>query len=134
MSVEQENKQIVSDVFAKISSGNISEMLNLLDDSCTWWIGGKPEDFPLAGKKSKQEITDILSSVIEPMPGGVNMKLKALTAEGERVAAEVESYGKAQNGKVYNNEYHFLFRIKDGKVIEVKEYLDTLHTKMTFLD
>ncbi len=50
-----------------------------------------------------------------------------VTAEENRVAVTAESKGKHSNGKEYNNHYHFLFTIENGKVIKVKEYLDTEH-------
>ncbi len=57
----------------------------------------------------------------------------AFTAEGERVAVETESYSEMNNGKVYNNLYHFVFVVRDGKIHEVKEFLDTEHTRAVFL-
>ena len=41
------------------------------------------------------------------------------------MAAEVESYAPVTNGNVYNNHYHMLFEIRDGKIAVVKEYADT---------
>jgi uncharacterized protein len=45
---------------------------------------------------------------------------------------ETESYAKLKNGRVYNNLYHFLFIVRDGKIHQVKEYLDTVHTHEVF--
>jgi ketosteroid isomerase-like protein len=28
-------------------------------------------------------------------------------------------------GSYYNNKYHFLLKIKNGKILELKEYMDT---------
>ena len=56
----------------------------------------------------------------------------SLTAEADRVAAEVESYAPLVNGKVYNNHYHMLFEIRDGKITVVKEYADTAHAREVF--
>jgi len=39
----------------------------------------------------------------------------------------VESYAEISNGKLYNNRYHFLIEIRDGKIQAVREYLDTMH-------
>lgn len=41
---------------------------------------------------------------------------------------EAESFTKTRDGRTYNNLYHFLFLVRDGKVAGVKEYLDTMHT------
>ena len=32
-----------------------------------------------------------------------------------------------KNGKTYQNKYHFLMIVRDGKIHQVKEYLDTMH-------
>jgi ketosteroid isomerase-like protein len=31
-----------------------------------------------------------------------------------------------QNGRTYHNQYHFLFILRDGKIVRMKEYLDTM--------
>jgi ketosteroid isomerase-like protein len=60
------------------------------------------------------------------------MTVKGAIAEGDKVALEIESYGKLQNGRIYNNEYHVLMTIRDGKICDVKEYLDTQHVAATW--
>jgi uncharacterized protein len=52
------------------------------------------------------------------------LRFKALdtTAEGDRVCVEAESYGEMKNGKIYDNAYHFVFKFRDGKISEVREY------------
>jgi ketosteroid isomerase-like protein len=58
----------------------------------------------------------------------MRMDIHGLTAEEDRVAMEAESHvANSQNGRVYNNFYHYLFRIRDGKLSLFKEYQDTLH-------
>ena len=48
-----------------------------------------------------------------------------MTAEENRVAAEVNGEAVHASGETYNNQYHFLLIIKDGKILELKEYMDT---------
>ena len=31
-----------------------------------------------------------------------------------------------KDGRVYENQYHMLFTFRQGKIVEVKEYADTL--------
>jgi uncharacterized protein len=52
---------------------------------------------------------------------------EGFTCEGDRVAFEAASYAvNKQNGRVYDNRYHQLMRIRDGKIHELREYQDTL--------
>ena len=46
-------------------------------------------------------------------------------AEGDRVAVEISGEAIHASGETYNNQYHFLLRIQDGKILELKEYMDT---------
>ena len=60
------------------------------------------------------------------------MTPKLLTAEGDRVSVEAESYAEFTNGRIYRNIYHFMMVIRDGKFSAVREYLDTEHVTATF--
>jgi ketosteroid isomerase-like protein len=59
--------------------------------------------------------------------GALKVTPTGVTAEGDRVALEAESYAKMKNTKTYQNKYHFLFVVRNGKIQQVKEYLDTMH-------
>ena len=41
------------------------------------------------------------------------------------MAVEISGEAIHASGETYNNQYHFLLRIKDGKILELKEYMDT---------
>jgi ketosteroid isomerase-like protein len=55
-----------------------------------------------------------------------------MTAEDDRVSVEATSYGEISNGKTYKNIYHFMMVINKGKIIAVREYLDTEHVTSVF--
>lgn len=120
----EENKRIVLGFFENFSSGNVDAALAAMADTATWWIAG---NFPLSGTKTKKEFAELLKGVGSAMPEGIKITPKGITAEGDRVAVEAESYGKHVNGKVYHNQYHFLIEVRDGKIQVVREYLDTMH-------
>ena len=60
---------------------------------------------------------------------GLEFTIRALTAEGERVAIEAESDGIHSSGARYHNQYHFLMTARDGKITGFKEYMDTEHAR-----
>lgn len=128
MSLEA-NKQLVREFFAHFKAREVDQLLAKMTEDATWWIGGKPELFALAGTKSKEEIGAVLHQLVGGAQGdGLEIIVKGLVAEGDKVACEAESLGILPNGRKYNNEYHFLVTVRDGKVASVKEYLDTMHT------
>jgi ketosteroid isomerase-like protein len=131
MSIEH-NKKLASEFFARFSASDIAGALDLMADDATWWISGKPELLSAAGVHSKEQIARIFHGMVGRLKDGLKMRVKSLIAEGDRVALEVESHGELQNGRVYENEYHTLMTIRDGKIREVREYLDTQHVFATW--
>jgi hypothetical protein len=112
----------------------VDAALALMADTATWWVAGKPDKFALAGTKTKAQFAELLRGLGAAMPKGLRVTTTGLTAEGDRVAAEAESYGETATGKIYNNLYHFLFEVRDGKIQAVREYLDTMHAKEVLVD
>jgi len=133
MNIEQ-NKQVVITFLKELSASNVDAWTALLADDSTWWVGGKPDKFPLAGTMTKNQFVGLISKIMQIAPEGVQFTANDLTAEGDRVAVEATSYAETTSGKRYQNEYHFVFIVRDGKIHSVKEYLDTMHTKEIFLD
>ena len=132
MSVE-DNKKVVLDFFENMSASRVAEALALLDDNATVTVMARPESLAFAGTKTKAEFAALQQAVAQRWPKGRQITPKGLTAEDDRVAVEAESYGELTDGKVYNNLYHFLFEVRDGKIQAVREYCDTLHAKEMLL-
>ncbi len=126
------NKALVSEVFACFTANDIAGALDRMTDDVTWWISGKPEHQPAAGVYNREKISGLFYRMDGQLKRGLKMTVKGLVAEGEKVAVEIESYGELRNGRVYNNEYHMLMTIRDGKISEVREYLDTQHVFATW--
>jgi ketosteroid isomerase-like protein len=130
MSVE-ENKALVRELYRRMNDRRYEEMWELFTPDALWGGGrASTDDFA--------PIDRMKAIMVDPMPifvdGGIGFTVHSLTAEGDRVAAEVESYAPLVNGKVYNNHYHMLFEIRDGKIAVVKEYADTAHGREVFGD
>ena len=132
MTLEQLNKQLVADFMKDFSTGNVDKILSYMSETATWWVAGTIEG--VSGEKDMVAFREMLTGLSQlTKTGAIGLTPHAWTAEGNRVAVETESYSEMQNGSVYNNLYHFVFEISDGKIQKVKEYLDTEHTRDIFL-
>lgn len=121
-----DNKQIVRSFFEHLNRGDVAAAFAPIDDDVAWWV---PGTLPFSGTKNKAGYMGIVGKIQSGFPDGLAFTVGTLVAEGDLVAAEVESLGRHRNGKTYNNRYHFLFTLRAGKVVAVKEYMDTLHLK-----
>jgi uncharacterized protein len=133
MSLER-NKQLAAEFFTRVDANDIAGALDTLSDDVTWRIPGKPELVPVTGPHSKEQIARVFYSMVRQLQDGLRMTIKGAIAEGDQVALEVESRGTLQNGRVYNNEYHFLFTLRDGRISDVREYYDTQHAFATWFE
>jgi ketosteroid isomerase-like protein len=57
-----------------------------------------------------------------------------IIAEGEQVALETLGDCEKLNGERYDNRYHFAIEVKDGLVIELREYSCTYSSARAWLD
>ena len=115
------NKKLVEDFFSILSSGSQDYLDFYTEESIIWTAG----ENAIGGSRSKSEVVGFAKSVLDSFPEGITFNVVNLIAENDCVAAEVEGLAMHVSGKPYNNKYHFLLKIKDNKILELKEYMDT---------
>lgn len=122
MSLEQDNKQRAVAFFDALSAGDVERTLEMYAPDGTCWTSGHTL---ISGTLNREQIAAGAGAIFEAFPQGIQFTIKAMTAEGERVAVEAESHGDHVSGKHYHNIYHFLLEFRDGKLLRLKEYMDT---------
>lgn len=129
----EDNKKLATELFARFTASDVAGALDLLGDDLTWWIAGKPDQSAAAGVHDKTYMARLFRRMFRDLKDGLRMTVKSAIAEGDKVALEVESLGELENGRVYNQEYHLALTVRDGKIREVREYLDTHHVFAVWL-
>lgn len=125
------NKQVAQEFFAALNRADSKALGSLYAPDGILWTAGS---LPFSGTHSRDEVVAGMDAILAPFPEGLRFTIKHLTAEDDRVAIEAESWGRHSSGKIYNNQYHFLMILRDGKVVQFKEYLDTMHAKEVLVD
>ncbi len=102
--------------FAALSAGAFPDGL-LADEITTWTTtSGAASD-----KARYQGGVKLLSSLF---PAGLTYTVDSLTAEDDRVAAEVHAEGVLASGELFLNRYAFVLRIQDGRIASIAEHFD----------
>lgn len=109
------NHEVARKFFAALSSGDLPD--DLLTDDMTVWTTTSGT----YGKARYQVGIRMLASVFS---GGITYTVDSLTAEGDRVAAEVQGRGTLSNGETYHNFYVYILRIRAGRVAAVAEHFN----------
>ena len=128
-----ENKQVVLDFFEAGARGDMDACTALLSDEIVWTnIGTTRFSGSYSGKQALLE--QLLGPLFGQLKAGIASELERLTAEGDIVIAQTTGTAETLDGKPYNNSYCQVMRIEDGKIAEVKEYMDTALVDAVFGD
>jgi len=120
-SITDQNKKITRDFFEALSTGSNKYLDFYTDDSIIWTAGNNS----IGGTRTKKEVVTFAENILSAFPNGIIFNITGITAENERVAVEISGEAIHASGETYNNKYHFLLIIKDEKILELKEYMDT---------
>jgi uncharacterized protein len=126
-----ENKAVVARFFETFSSGNVQAMLDAMADGGSWWVSGRLEG--MSGRYDKASFGPLVEGAkANYKSGGLVITPVSMIAEGDKVAVEATGFAELTDGRTYEPQYHFLVTVRDGKVFEVREYMDTQHARETF--
>ena len=119
--IADQNKQITREFFEALSAGSDKYLDFYTDESIIWTAGNNA----IGGTRTKEEVVGFAQNILSAFPTGITFNIEGMTAEDDRVAVEIDGEAVHASGETYNNQYHFLLIIKDGKILELKEYMDT---------
>lgn len=120
----ERNVAAIRRFFEAMNAGDVAAIVDSYADDATLRTMGRTL---ISGTFDKPAIASAAGRIFEAFPGGIRFVIHAITAQEDRVAIEAESFGRHASGRDYNNQYHFLARLRDGKIVEFKEYCDTEH-------
>lgn len=78
-----------------------------------------------AGKRSRDMMVGGIDEFKHLLPEGLQFTIKSVMAEGDRVAVEALGNGTTSGGTQYHNNYVFMITLRDGLIVEAKEYFCT---------
>lgn len=126
------NTEVARDFFRVFSTGNVANILALMRDDVTYWVSGSVQGF--SGVKTKAQLAEVLAGLGDVYVGGALVLTPSTTiAEGDLVFAEASGRAELKNGRVYEPHSAWLFRVEQGLILEVKEFIDTKHSYEVFL-
>jgi uncharacterized protein len=120
-----DGKSIVVAFFAAVNSEGMGALRRFVTDDMTWWAPG-------LGELAPEKLISMVESLASLLDQPIRFTVHDIIVEGDRVAAEVESYAALKSGKIYNNKYHFKFLVRAGKIAKIREYHDTKHAFEVF--
>ena len=124
MTTAAENKELVRRIFDGLAQKNGELFVASMAEDFTWTVTGTTKwSRKYVGKQAV--LKELFGALRDNIAGPARTIAERIIAEGEFVVVEARGDNVSRSGKPYCNRYCFVFRVQDGKLREVTEYLDT---------
>lgn len=128
LSGEAANIAVVLRFFADLTRADLSadQRLALIAEDAVWYAPGRGL---ISGWLPKRERM-ARSALLAPFLADFAMTVDAAGAMARDDQVAIETTSVAQNrqtGEAYANRYHWRFTVRDGRITELREYMDSQH-------
>ena len=128
MVATERNKSIALKFLDCMVRGDIDLLVGMISNDCRLWVSGDLRNSgAFEGEAVARQFRRTSGSHDRLFKGVLRLDIGMITAEEDRVCVEAASDAELVEGGTYQNAFHFIFVIRDDKVIEFKEYMDTKH-------
>ena len=119
-----DNKTLIQKIFQGLADRNGTLFIDSMADDCRWTcIGANSWSGTFTGKPAI--LADLLGPLRERLVERSRTVAHRFVAEGDHVIVEARGDNVTKTGVRYANEYCFVFRLDNGRILDVKEYCDT---------
>jgi ketosteroid isomerase-like protein len=116
------NKALVREFFRRWSAVDLDGMCELTDPDGIYWMITFGEDLRF------EDWTDRVKRKRQLFREPPRFELQYVTAEADRVSVVARGYSVLEDGTPdgvrYDNVYHWLFQIRDGRLTSAREFCD----------
>lgn len=120
------SKQVVERYLEALVAGDVDAIRDSFAEDAVWTIHG---DLPIAGPWRGRDriVDDFLGAIGGTLfePGSQSFEFPTMIAEGDTVALEWRVRARTARGADYENAYCAIFIVRDCRIAEVREYLDS---------
>jgi uncharacterized protein len=125
-----DNKQTVQAIMDALARSDRTSLFDAMSDDVRWrWMGVSKWSKTFEGKT--EVIGDLFGGVEETL-SDFGVEVHNIIAEGDHVAVEHSGRNETPDGRSYNNNYCWVLSFRDGRIAEVREYMDTQLVTDTF--
>ena len=119
-----ENRQLLQRIFARLAEGDSRPFVERLASDVRWTVMGRtPWSRTYEGKAVV--LGELLGQLRARLADRYRATAERIIAEDDYVVVQARGQATTTAGLPYNNEYCFVYRLEDGTIKEVTEYLDT---------
>jgi ketosteroid isomerase-like protein len=123
-----DNKKLIETIFAGAAAGDRTLLVGSLADDVTMRVTGQ-NSWSQTFKGKEALLRDLYGYLGTLVAEGRRTIAQRFIADGDHVVVEAVGEMRTKAGVPYNNEYCLIYRLKDGKIVEFREYCDSALTE-----
>ena len=114
---------IVNQALEMLKKGDFETFETFLDDNMHFKMMGQTI---LSGEThNKKEFLSTVSKLMDYLDGPIQLQVREVIDGGDTVVSIAQGKSISKKGEAYNNEYCHVWKVKNNKIVELTEYLDT---------
>ena len=128
MSQPNDVKSVIQQYVSALEAGDERAVRDLFDENATWTLAAG--ELPISGRWEGRDsiLNEFLATALSYYePGSVSLDITGMIAEGDRVVLQWTSRANTRTGRRYENDCIGVFTVRDGRIHDVREYMDTLY-------
>jgi uncharacterized protein len=125
---QADSKSVLRRYVAAVQAGDRSAICELFAEDASWTI--RAGQLPISGTWTGRDtiIDEFLTKAMAHYePGSVSLEITGMIAERDQVVLQWTSRARTREGRPYENGCIGVFRVRDGRIQDVREYMDTLY-------
>lgn len=119
-----QNKVIIKAIYDAMAEGDGRPFVDAMAEEFTWIIEGT-NSWSRTWRGRDTVRRDLLRPLFDQFATPYRARAERIIAEGDSVVVLAKGEVTTKAGKPYNNSYCFVIRLAGGKMVELREYLDT---------
>lgn len=131
------NRELVERWYRALAANDFDTIFDLHHDDVVYnMVGNTPVSGRLYGKDAccRGMIGEKLLEKLVPEEIRFAREWKIVAAEGDRVVGLMRGGGPTRDGELYEQTYCEIFTIRDGKIVEMHNFFDTVLVEQCLFD
>lgn len=118
------NKERLQRAFAALADGNGALFRDALADDVAWTLTGTTR-WSRTYRGKRAVLDELLAPLFARFADRYTATATRLIAEDDLVVVEAHGRVTTVDGRPYHNRYCYVCRFRDGRIVELVEYMDT---------
>lgn len=124
----EQTREVVEAYYAALGKGDRAKLLELLAPDVHWIPPVTAPFEPIRGAEPLAEalgrtVVKTMFDISKPF----NLEIRRMIVEGDVAVVQQRLQATAKaTGRSYDNQYCWIYTVRDGKIVEMEEYADTL--------